>query len=439
MKRVISLFMLVVSLLAYNQANAGYKFENPGVGLGIAAGGAQGDNSGADKWVLQYRGYFQYKLISPVFLGQLSMGYTKLNAPGVYNAEFITADNRFLFIPFSLEKLNPFVYGGFGVTKNISISGSDFLPIIPMGLGIQTRLGSQMLLELSAGYNLSLSDKLDGRVRTSSNRNSLTNKKHDGYWGFLVGLMFTGGSSEDADPDKDGLTNKMEKELGTDPKNADTDGDGLSDGEEMNRWNTNPLRADSDNDGLSDGDEVHKYKTDPTKADTDGDGLSDGDEIHKYKTDPLKIDTDGGGVADGAEVKAGTNPLDPKDDITKSKTTIILKKGEKVILQGVNFETNKSTLTPDSRYILEEAYNALVASPDVQVEISGHTDSVGSEEYNQALSLRRAQAVKNWLVQKGIAANRMKTVGKGENEPVASNDTAEGRAKNRRIEFYAQQ
>jgi len=75
----------------------------------------------------------------------------------------------------------------------------------------------------------------------------------------------------------------------------------------------------------------------------------------------------------------------------------------------------------------------------VQVEISGHTDSVGSEEYNQALSLRRAQAVKNWLVQKGIAANRMKTVGKGENEPVASNDTAEGRAKNRRIEFYAQQ
>jgi OOP family OmpA-OmpF porin len=84
------------------------------------------------------------------------------------------------------------------------------------------------------------------------------------------------------------------------------------------------------------------------------------------------------------------------------------------------------------------AYNALVANPDVQVEISGHTDNVGSQQYNQVLSLKRAQAVKNWLVKKGIASNRMKTVGKGQNEPVASNTTDAGRAENRRIEFYVQ-
>ena len=143
--------------------------------------------------------------------------------------------------------------------------------------------------------------------------------------------------SADADPDKDGLSNKIEKELGTDPKMADTDGDGLSDGAEVNQ-----------------------YKTDPAKADTDGDGLSDGDEINKDKTDPVKSDTDGGGVADGAEVKLGTNPLVSKDDIAKPKTTIILEKGKKVILRGVNFETNKATLTRDSRDILENAYAALV-------------------------------------------------------------------------------
>jgi outer membrane protein OmpA-like peptidoglycan-associated protein len=422
------------------------------------------------------------------------------------------------------------LYGGFGVTKDVATSGSDFLPMIPMGIGIQTRLGSQMLLELSAGYNLSLSDKLDGRVRTDSDLNSLTNKKHDGYWGFLVGLMFTGGSSENADPDKDGLITKVEKELGTDPKNADTDGDGLNDGEEMNLWKTNPLRtdsdddglidgaevkqyktdprkadtdddglndgaevnqfktyplnADSDADGLKDGDEVNQYKTDPlkvdsdadglndgdevqykseplktdsdadglsdgaevnqtktdpAKADTDGDGLNDGDEANKTRTNPVKIDTDGGGVADGAEVKAGTNPLDSKDDIAKATTTIIFEKGKKVILRGVNFETNKATLTRDSESVLEVAYNSLVANPDVQVEISGHTDSVGSDEYNQALSLRRAQTVRNWLEKRGVAGNRMKTVGKGEKEPVASNDTNEGRTENRRIEFYVQQ
>jgi outer membrane protein OmpA-like peptidoglycan-associated protein len=81
----------------------------------------------------------------------------------------------------------------------------------------------------------------------------------------------------------------------------------------------------------------------------------------------------------------------------------------------------------------------MVANPSVRVEISGHTDNVGSEQANQTLSLKRAQAVRNWLVQKGIASNRMETVGKGENEPVASNDTVEGRAENRRIEFYVQQ
>ena len=80
----------------------------------------------------------------------------------------------------------------------------------------------------------------------------------------------------------------------------------------------------------------------------------------------------------------------------------------------------------------------MVANPDVQIEISGHTDNVGSQQSNQVLSLKRAQAVRNWLVQKGMASNRMKTVGKGQNEPVASNETDAGRAENRRIEFYVE-
>ena len=120
-------------------------------------------------------------------------------------------------------------------------------------------------------------------------------------------------------------------------------------------------------------------------------------------------------------------------------TIITLEKGKKVILKGVNFEFNKATLRKDSETILTMAYNALVANADVQVEISGHTDNVGSQESNQVLSLQRAQAVRNWLVEKGIASNRMKAVGKGQNEPVATNDTDAGRAENRRIEFYVQQ
>lgn len=117
---------------------------------------------------------------------------------------------------------------------------------------------------------------------------------------------------------------------------------------------------------------------------------------------------------------------------------IVLEKGKSVVLKGVTFETNRATLRAESESILTKAYNALVANPDAQVEISGHTDNVGSEAANQALSLKRAQSVRNWLVQKGIASNRMNAVGKGENEPVASNDTDAGRADNRRIEFFVQ-
>jgi outer membrane protein OmpA-like peptidoglycan-associated protein len=122
-----------------------------------------------------------------------------------------------------------------------------------------------------------------------------------------------------------------------------------------------------------------------------------------------------------------------------NNTIIILEKGKHVILNGVTFDFNKATLRSESVPVLTRAYNAMIANPDVQVEISGHTDNVGSQEFNQALSLKRAEAVRNWLVDKGIASNRMKTVGRGENEPVASNDTDAGRAKNRRIEFYVQQ
>jgi hypothetical protein len=89
-----------------------------------------------------------------------------------------------------------------------------------------------------------------------------------------------------ADEDRDGLLNGQEKTLGTDPLNADTDGDGLKDGDEVQRYKSDPTKKDTDGDGLKDGDEITKSKTDPTKADTDGDGTSDGDEWFLYGTDP---------------------------------------------------------------------------------------------------------------------------------------------------------
>jgi outer membrane protein OmpA-like peptidoglycan-associated protein len=198
---------------------------------------------------------------------------------------------------------------------------------------------------------------------------------------------------------------------------------------EINRYKTNPLKEDTDGDNLSDGLEVNQYKTDPLKADTDGDALNDYAELMTHRTNPLKIDTDAGGMNDGAEIKAGRNPLDSADDL------LDLTQGNKIVLEGIQFASAQATILPESAIILEKVQASMLAFPDVKVTIAGHTDSVGSDDNNRTLSLKRAQAVKDWLVAKKISAARIKVVGKGEAEPIATNDTAEGRAKNRRIEF----
>lgn len=116
------------------------------------------------------------------------------------------------------------------------------------------------------------------------------------------------------DEDSDGLLDFVEVQLGTSLTNPDSDGDGLKDGEEVNRYGTNPLKADTDSDGLSDSAEVFQYLTDPLKADTDRDGLNDAEEVQKYQTDPTKSDTDGDGLLDSKEIELRTDPNDPDSD-----------------------------------------------------------------------------------------------------------------------------
>lgn len=105
-------------------------------------------------------------------------------------------------------------------------------------------------------------------------------------------------------------------------------------------------------------------------------------------------------------------------------------------LHGVNFDFDKATIKPDSAAILDQGVAKLNEVGDANVKIVGHTDSIGSEEYNQKLSERRANAVRDYFVAHGIAALRLTTEGRGESEPIASNETKEGRYQNRRVELY---
>jgi outer membrane protein OmpA-like peptidoglycan-associated protein len=109
----------------------------------------------------------------------------------------------------------------------------------------------------------------------------------------------------------------------------------------------------------------------------------------------------------------------------------------KIVLRGVHFDFNKYNIRPDARGILDEAVRILKERADIAIAIEGHTDGVGSDAYNMKLSNRRAQAVKTYLVDHGVAAKRIVSVeGFGKRQPVASNATAEGRAQNRRVEIH---
>jgi outer membrane protein OmpA-like peptidoglycan-associated protein len=109
---------------------------------------------------------------------------------------------------------------------------------------------------------------------------------------------------------------------------------------------------------------------------------------------------------------------------------------EKFILRGVNFESGSAALTPDSYSILDQVVKSLKAYPEVRIEIAGYTDDVGKDDYNLGLSQRRAEAVKQYLANAGINADRVVAKGYGETNPVATNSTPAGRAENRRIEFH---
>ena len=106
-----------------------------------------------------------------------------------------------------------------------------------------------------------------------------------------------------------------------------------------------------------------------------------------------------------------------------------------VIQADALFDFDKSVLRPDGKKNIDDAV-AKLKGVDLELVIAtGHTDSVGSDAYNQKLSERRAAAVKEYLVSKGIPASKITTIGKGESQPVATNKTAEGRQKNRRVDI----
>ncbi len=225
----------------------------------------------------------------------------------------------------------------------------------------------------------------------------------------------------------------------------DSDGDGVVDS--LDICPNTPKNVTVDIRGCpldSDGDGVYDYMDkcpDTPRAvrvnevgcpfDSDHDGVQD--YMDQCPDTPIGVhvnskgcpfDSDGDGVFDYKDKCPGTPKGVPVNEVGCW------------VLKGLNFDTAKWDIKPRYYPMLDKVVTILKNNPDMELEIQGHTDNVGSAKYNMKLSQKRAEAVRQYLIQRGIVPSRLKAVGYGMTRPVASNATSEGRAKNRRVELH---
>ncbi len=215
----------------------------------------------------------------------------------------------------------------------------------------------------------------------------------------------------DLDNDQDGIPDAQDR-CPDDPEDFDgvEDSDGCPD-----------LVKDSDGDGIPDDTDRCPLQAEDLDGFQDDDGCPD-------------LDNDLDGIPDERDncpsAPETFNGYQDEDGCPDEKPI-----QERFVLKGVHFESGSAALTPDSYAVLDEVVHSLQAYPEVRVEIRGHTDSQGPASFNLKLSQKRAEAVRQYLINAGIDPSRLVAVGVGEDEPIASNATPEGRAQNRRIEF----
>lgn len=210
------------------------------------------------------------------------------------------------------------------------------------------------------------------------------------------------------------------------------------------RWETQ--KKDRDGDGVPD-DEDRCPDVPGLKSlqgcpghDRDGDGVPDEEDRCPDQPGPKELegcpDRDGDGVPD-IDDKCPDQPGPAQNDGCPVEAPIVEVQTERLSLKDmINFDTGKATIRPESKRILDEISAVLKSHPEIKrIRIEGHTDNVGGQAYNMDLSERRARAVVEALVARGIARERLAPAGYGFSRPIASNATAFGRAKNRRVEF----
>ncbi len=330
------------------------------------------------------------------------------------------------------RRMDPYLVFGLGAMKN-KLAGRDNTNLFAnVGIGVMNRVSDHLNL------------RADIRYRYDQDDNSIPTEDQFGDWVLNVGLTipFAGGKPHKA------MAAAMPMETMMD--NSDSDGDGVNDDRDEcagtpagTRVMANGCESDRDSDGIPD--QQDRCPNSPEGAivdslgcenDSDGDGVVDrldrcGNTASGVVVDKqgCALDTDGDGIANAAD-RCPNTATGAKVDVHGCQIQ------DRIVLKGVNFATASDRLTADSTRVLDDAAATLLAHPELTIEVAGYTDNRGSRGYNIRLSQARAEAVVAYFISKGVAASRLTAVGYGPANPIASNDTAEGRLQNRRVELH---
>jgi outer membrane protein OmpA-like peptidoglycan-associated protein len=314
--------------------------------------------------------------------------------------------------------INPFITAGVGASKY----GGYYGAFMPFGIGAQVKLIDEVYLVLNSQYRVPITENASYHFYHSGGIVFNLTKKPEAPKAIEIPVV-----EPPKDRDGDGVLDVDDKCPDVPGVAAlqgcpDRDGDGITDAEDkcpdvpgFARYQGCPI-PDTDKDGIND--EMDKCPTVPGIAryqgcpipDTDGDGVNDEEDKCKYEKGPAS--------------NYGCPVINEE-----------LIKRVNLAAKNVFFATASSKLLAKSFPKLNDVVTILNENPSYKVQIDGHTDSQGKDEYNQTLSDQRAASVKAYLVSKGIDESRLASTGYGETKPVADNNTAAGRAKNRRVEM----
>ncbi|MBW2263371.1 MAG: OmpA family protein [Deltaproteobacteria bacterium] len=338
----------------------------------------------------------------------------------------------------------------YGVAAEVQIAqGLDFIVELFGQNGFSSDITSSPL-EIDAAVRYRI---LEGLHLTAGAGMGLVAAVSTPWLRLFAGIAWTGSvkpKPSDGDRDGDGIPDerdecprKAEDEDGFEDDDGcpdrDNDGDGIADKkdkcplepEDKDKFEDKDGCPDPDNDGDGIADEDDEC---PKKAEDD-DGFEDDDGCPDRDNDMDGIPDDKDECPEEKEV---FNDVDDEDGCPDEGKALLEMGGSQIqILEKINFATDSDEIVGHKSFkVLRAVKKILKANPDMKIRIEGHTDDVGSATYNMALSKKRAESVKKWLVDEGIDGSRIETVGIGPKKPITDNDTKEGRAKNRRVEFH---